>query len=333
VATVKDYRTLTNDAMRESGATLTDLTTTTFVSTTEDLPVKFKQWVLQAYREIQMERQSWEPTYKEVYKILRPRMRVYANAGATPTTAAYLRGLESASTNQAVQFVDFSAAWAAGSVGNIEFVTQDNPYKFGEMCDRNNSAGTQVTANYCIVLGYGLYNLQAAFTGSATATTVFEPDKEKFFLGAGTNSSDALGSVFTFTSTIRNKLLSYMPWQQWVDNGFEAETSAPRGEPVYFTENPEGLYDFYPRPDTQYRLSYWAQQAIEELSGSTPTATQTRIPADFQDAIIWRAVMYYAEHDRKPELFQIASRRYVFYKTRMEDLLMPQVTWGRNQYC
>jgi hypothetical protein len=56
------------------------------------------------------------------------------------------------------------------------------------------------------------------------------------------------------------------------------------------------------------------------------------LPLLYQDMIVWRTVMNYADYDRKPDMFARAERRYKYYKNRAEKNLMPTPTYGFNRY-
>ena len=341
MTTAKDYRTLVNDAMRESGANLDTLTTSTFSSSTDSLHLKFKQWVNQAYREMQMERRDWKKSTELVYKPLRPRLLVNTTATPAPTNETdYILGQESEADAQVIDYKSAAAESTSGGTLStlwtasvsplyLELKDVDGKFKFGENIDRTNSAGTVQTADWASVVGFGRYDLTYAMQLRNTARSIFEPIKDSFYIAQGTEDQATNSSDYDNDGTVRNRKLDYIPWITWQEMGLEEETSAVLGEPCYFTEDPTGLYDFFPRPNTEYRLRYYAQIAIDELSahGDTPDL----LPNDFHDAIFWRAVTYYAQHERKQELLRISADRYAFYKTRMEDLLGPEVTWGRKR--
>lgn len=341
MATAKTYLTLVNDAIRESGVDLNEINTADsgaeFASPSDALQIRFKHWVNEAYRELQLERQQYESAVVQVYKPLRPRIRI--DTTATPDVTAltdYVLGEESEAFAQVVAKADGTGTWTSGTYyGHLELDNIDGRFKFGETLDRANSSGTVQTANWCAYVGFGRYNLQNAFRSNDTtapignAYSVFQPDLNSMFLHEGVEEQALDSSEYDNDATLLSKKIYFLSWNQWMQLGYEDETADFRGVPEYCTKTPDGLYDFYPRPNTEYRLSYLAQMAIDELSAYTDTPDN--LPADYHYAIVWRAVMYYAEYDDKNEVFRRAERRFMYYKLRMEELLMPRITWGPNR--
>ena len=80
------YIDLVNFALRESGSTLDQLvynppTTDTWTSPSDPLYTKFRQWVKQAWVDIQTERRDWEYMQESATVLLNPAMEVYGADG------------------------------------------------------------------------------------------------------------------------------------------------------------------------------------------------------------------------------------------------------------
>jgi hypothetical protein len=80
------YLTLVNDVQRETGQNLTDLTSVTFGTTTNSMQIKIKNWVKQAWRDIQASRRNWHFMRRRGLYILQPRIDFYDGNSATSTS-------------------------------------------------------------------------------------------------------------------------------------------------------------------------------------------------------------------------------------------------------
>lgn len=101
------------------------------------------------------------------------------------------------------------------------------------------------------------------------------------------------------------------------------ERGAPaQGRPIIFTVAPDRSLRLAPTPDVAYDL------AFEYFASPQVLATGTDIPilpAQYQMAIVYRAVMLYAAHDDHPQLFQDAALNYERWLRRIMATETPQV--------
>jgi hypothetical protein len=83
--------------------------------------------------------------------------------------------------------------------------------------------------------------------------------------------------------------------------------------------------------DKQYTLHFTYLAKPVSLVDHDDTLISS-YPDEYEDAIVWRAVMYYAEFDRQFDVLSRAQRRYQFYKDRLERNQMPPVFFSACKY-
>lgn len=326
-----NYLTLVNDAIRESGADLDSLTSSNFATTTDPLQIKFKNWVLQAYKEIQIETNALKYTQKRTTITINPRYHItqIANTALTLTNSSYLRGTATGFTIVTPPSGTFyeadSGAFATDNfVGTIDYyddgVFSTGVLKIGETLDSSNDGVVWETAKFRVT-GWGRYNLQTM------VTDLFEADEGSFLI-----QSLADGTTYnSYDSEANNDLkpIHFIPWSTFIKVG-ENATNA-QGRPEYITKAPDGRYDFYPRPATAYNLHFTYTQepgTLSAYSDSPSILSQT----EYHDILSWRAVMYYADYDRKPEIWGAANKRYRFYLRRLATNAMPAMGFSPSRY-
>jgi hypothetical protein len=320
--TAKDYLGLTNFAIRESAATQEELTSANFATTTDDLAKRFKNWVKDAWLELQLEREDWSWMQKRSTIIIRPRLYVEQYAGTTDVVAGYV--FKGSNTEASASILTsgvkiLSGTWVAGTFkGYLEFSDLDGVFKFNESLDIYQSDGTtSVVADTARVKGWGRYDL------ATEVSDLLSPILSSFFI-----QSTGGSSTQTNTATFDLKPLTFLEWDKFV-KVCEGAPSTP-GVPAVFTRCPDGTFDFWPRPNEEYVLHFTYQAEPQELAVYTDTLTG--LQADYQDAIAWRAVMNYADWNRKSDVWLRANKRWQFYKRRLENRKMPVVRHSANRY-
>lgn len=387
MATAKTFVQLLNDAIRESGADLDPVTAFTSLSPLQDA---IKNYVAQAYKDVQIDRRAWEHKQKVANLIISPRVYVEEETAAdkTPIAGDVLVGEDTAFEATVLSASLISGAWASGTgKAYLSYEDLEGQWKFNEMVNivvpATSVTAAATTATVTIAGGHGLptpgsgqsitvsgassaqsdYNgtFVVASTPSATTFTytmlgspstpstevltiqfndvvrikgygrydldtevsgLFLPDLNSFTVQS-TGGATAQTNSTAFDSTP----VEFIPREHWP---YDTYATVTYGKPAYFTRTNEGHYDFWPRPDQQYVLRFYYESSIHELSLTTDT--QTEVPPDFQDVIVWKAVMYYADYDRKQELWRSARNRYNFYKLKMEEYLLPELTFGRSKF-
>lgn len=314
-----NYLELTNNAIRESGYDIDDILIGDFLAPLDVMQTRFKRWVNQAWREIQQERNEWQFRRKKAQLIISPRFLVAEGDRATPPPV----GSEYVGDDTETEFTvlgvtTLSGDWAVGNAEawlDFEEYSNDLPIKWNEYFDE--VSPTPANVNVFRAKWFGRYDLMAM------VPDCLEPDLNTFFIQSTGGSSQQDN-----TSAADNRILSYSNYTYWLVGPENDQTG--RGRPYTFTTTPEGYFDFYPRPDKQYVLTFDYSVKPQELALAADTPEV--LPANYHDMIVWRTVMYYAQYSDKPQLFISAQKRYETYKNRLERNQLPPLSWGANLY-
>lgn len=311
------YLDLVNSVIIESGAELDELTAGTFDTTTDPLIKRMKRWTNQALREIELERNEWEFKTKQGQVIIYPRWLVENGSRLTaPPIDSVFEGDDSNSTFTVKNVTTLDGQWMNGNAtALIDYLNLDGAVSFHEKFDEVEPDPTNL--DVFRLRWFGRYNLSNSFPN------IQEINKSSFILQAasGLNDTDLnTGSTVNFN-------IPYLPWAQFI---LAYEGKEVFGRPVVVTETPDGWWDFFPRPAQPYLLTFNYQSSGQVLDDHCDTVED--LPVAYHDMIVWRAVMYYADYDRQPDLFARAERRYEYYKNRAEANLMPTPTFGFNRF-
>lgn len=311
------YLELVNSAIIESGIDLDELTAGNFASTTDPMAKRMKRWVNQALKEIELERNEWEYKTKQAQTVIYPRWLVTdGNRSSAPPANSEFEGDDTDCTFTVVSTTLLDGAWASGTAtALIDYLELSNTPAFNELFDE--VTPTPANLNVFRLKWFGRYNLDSV------EADIQQINKSSFSI----QSANGLSDTTLNTGSADNQPLQFIPWDQF---NLAMENEAQFGRPYVITETPDGWYDFFPRPDSPYILTFNYQASPQTLVNDDDAVTD--MPALYQDAIVWRAVMYYADYDRKPDLFARAERRYEYYKNRAERNLMPTPTFGFNRY-
>lgn len=312
------YLDLVNAVILESGTDLDRLTSSNFASPPDDMQEKFKEWVKSAWREIQQERNEWQFRTKQAQFIISPRFLVVDGDRATaPPVGATYEGDDTGATFSVLGVTLLDGAWATGDAEAwIDFDNYgDSSIKWNEYYDE--LTPDALNLNVFRMKWWGRYDL------IKTLSDCLEPDLRTFSVQSTGGSSQQDN-----TNASDNRTILYVPYDQWIYGPENDQVG--RGRPTYFTTTPEGFFDFYPRLDQQYVLTFQYSVLPQELSAHGDVV-QT-LPNNYSDVVKWRALMYYADYDDKPQTFARAERRYETYKNRLERNQMPPITFAPSLF-
>jgi hypothetical protein len=305
---------LLNAAIREAGIDLASLSSSEWSSPTNPMHTRFKNWIEQSAKEIQLERLEWEFMSRNAIVTISP--RVYIELGDVEPVAGHeYECEETGATFTALGVTLLDGSWAGNdAVAYLDYEDLDGQFKFDEYVDRTTpSASSHVFK----ITDWGRYDLTASYT-----------DLEEANLNAFYIQSTGSSTTQDNTDAFDLRKLEFVPWAQWKD--MYEDGSSSFGTPINFTITPNGHYDFWPRPDKQYviKFDYSATPQVFSVYTDTPSF----LPTHLQDIIVWRAVMYYAQYDRAVDIERRARDRYKFYKRVLDRQKKPHFTFGRNRY-
>lgn len=326
----KDYLTLVNDVIRESGTHLDYLTSSTFATTTDPMYTRFRNWVQEAYKRLQIDRGEIEFMQKRATILVSPRLLGTAwDLASEPTVGQIFKGAESGCAITVAstwgETVD-GAIWAdvgdaylnyvPGAPNGDEFV----PFKLNEPFDEYSfpGDGPAFALSVFVIKGFGRYNLQTA------VTDLFEADNNSFQIQS---TGDSPNQDNDSNMDLRN--LVYVPWANW-QGTYRAYDSNSSSLPQIITTAPDGTYEIFPRLQQDYILhfNYLSEPGALSVYSDIPS----NVPSEYHDAIVWRAVMFYAKYDRQFELLASAKEEFEWYKQKMDRNLVPTPTFGRSIY-
>ncbi len=332
------YRQMVNKAILESGVTLDDIGTgTSFTSPDDKMHSRFKTWIADSWKEVQMMYSELDFTIKQASIKIQPRVYLEQNSTSNDTPAAgnVLIGATSGTKFAVGRKIDnstadihlLSGAWASGTAkAYIGYTTEGfsasssygTPFMLNEHIGLYQSDGTTlIEAAFARYKGTGRYDL------ATEVTDLLEPRVDQFFIHEMAGDAD---TDFNSTNYSRTKLC-YVPVEQWSSLNIEQST----GQPGYFTCAPNGFYEFFPKCNGPYILNIGYEAEPQVLS----TETEVLSPAmkeQYEDMIVWRAVMHYADYDRKDAVYLRAKKRYDYYLNQLFRKEMPMVTHAPSRF-
>lgn len=128
------------------------------------------------------------------------------------------------------------------------------------------------------------------------------------------NQLNRLDSVY-----IANEPALIVDWQEWLSE-FDQRLPDP-GQPRVIAVAPTGELYLYPVPDQVYpiKANYYAESTT--LINDDDVSS---IPEKYQDCIVQKAKMYYAEFEEDMQLYQMANARYEEKLTELCNSQLPK---------
>ncbi len=333
------YRELINKGILESGSELAEIGTgTLFTNPTDNMHKRWKAWVRDSWKEIQMSHGELDFTIKQASFKVQPRIYIEQNSTSNDTPAAgnVLIGATSGTKFAVGRKIDNanadidlrSGVWASGTAKAYIGYTMEGfstgsgyntPFLLNEQLGLYQSDGTTlIEAAFARVKGAGAYDL------AVEVTDLLEPRLDAFYVHYMAGDAD---TDFNVNSYSRTKL-EYVPWNAW-KYGTDLEGST--GQPCFFSTTPDGLYQFYPKFNGPYILNIRYEAEPQILT----TETEVLNPAmkeQYEDMIVWRAVMHYADYDRKNDVYLRSEKRYEYYLNQLHRKEMPMMTHSPSRF-
>lgn len=314
------YLELVNEALRESGITLDGLTSSNFASPLDPMYTKMKQWVAQAWEDIQTDRSDWEFMQSAGVHVVSPRIEVYGAYSSSGTVSDFANtDMYMHNTSNPVVFRSASLTLDSGSLasnsgeGTIRItqpITQSFQAEPGALFI--NSLGTAL----CYFKRWGSFDLSSVGANSTDDTSdIAEAKRDSFRI---TEYS------FETTRPLTSREWEPLPCISYGDYlRYTLDRPTQVAKPRMITQLNTGRYSFYPPPNKLYNVYFEYTRVPQTLAahGDTPTG----FPARFHKAISWRAVMYWAEYDKDPQQYNRAKERYKKFDTEMIRDLLPKV--------
>lgn len=130
-------------------------------------------------------------------------------------------------------------------------------------------------------------------------------------------------SIGTFTCN--GSVLEPRDWD-WYMREVKAKGEADRqGEPLYYIPRPDGKIVLFPVPAEAYPVSVDYYRKPVQLDNGTDISV---IPEEYHEAIVCRALMFYAHYEEDTYLFQTKLLEYNQWLNRLNQTQQPQITFG-----
>jgi hypothetical protein len=308
-----NYLELTNKALEEAGVDLDPLTSATFANPLPSkMYTKMKNWVKDAWEDIQLENNELEFTKGiatvRIYPALLFQDGSRVNEPATGDTGTWDLG-DVSLTFQSVTTSE--GDWAVDTAyGTMYFTTLEDTSTFNLLDTFSETDGPNegtLDDGSFVFKYWGRYDLREF------VDDLEEANFRTFEIEDNDNSS--------------KYKLEFVPWAIWKDQ-YEFSDNR-RGMPVYFTETPDGKIDFSPRPDKDYVITFSYTKQLQTLSAYTDEPV---MDSRYHGAIVWQAVMYYANYDRQNDLWSRANKRLIKFLYAIDRDLGPEVNFGSSQF-
>jgi hypothetical protein len=335
------YLELVNKAIYESGADLEQLTSANFASPPDVLQIKFKNWVNDAWRDIQLER-DWRFTKVRSSTVLLGGalgVNIYDTSLTDVAANNWVRGTVSGAQARINAYLargaDSTAPESSTSLsqGILYLKGGTGLFQIGEPLSVYNSANSSSLLTEALIFtDYPEHSLR---NSQVTPETI---DKTNVYIW----KRDTLSPGSTLVKDDKQKL-TFLEYEDFRNLNFN-QLSEPehRWPSQYITITPRGLIQLYPElPYTSdelssgttlvgYQIEYDYKLGVSSLTASTDIPSY--LNAQYHDMVAWRAVMYYANDDSKPDRWRTARNRYEPFKRRLEEELIEQPKWAPNPY-
>lgn len=165
------------------------------------------------------------------------------------------------------------------------------------------------------------YNLFWSFLWRITDVELTLGTKEYSMAALGLSDMRQLKGI-----SIGNNKLVEMPWQLYVDYGFRL--SSDSGTPTHYTFRPDGVMCVHPAPNAPVQVTIEYYRTPKAMSAN---ADVSLIPEAYHDAIIHKALMYFASHEEDAALLQVSNVRYENVLAEMGANYLPKITLDRGR--
>lgn len=145
---------------------------------------------------------------------------------------------------------------------------------------------------------------------------------------AGTATSITPGSPVTYNGSFKSPDITtqqfcfyfeYQNYRGWLDR-----QKLPTGKSVRFTKDPDESLEFTPVPDKAYSFFFDYKTAVDTLT-QTDAATPKYMPAQYHEAICWKAIMYWSQSRENGAKWQAAKNEYDRIMNKMAVNQLPGV--------
>lgn len=313
------FGSLVNDAIDESGTHLDQLTSTTWNTSVDPMHRRFKKWVREAYKRIQMDRGEYEFRNKKATLIISPRILVqdgdYPAVGG-PAAGVVVEGTETQARFEVLNSILLNGTWADGDAeAIIEFLDLTDNFKINEPYDEIDPDVTNL--DIFKVKSWGRWNMREL------VPDLEEVDPNSFFIQSTGGSTVQPNDTNVGLRNVR--FINYNFWKYGINNEYFGG-----GMPEALTIAGDGWLDLYPKPREQFVLTF--DYTANPIMLEDWDDEVTNIPEQYQDAIKWMAVYLFAQYNENNRIRQLAEKELKWYMSRMDSKELTEATFGTSVY-
>lgn len=125
----------------------------------------------------------------------------------------------------------------------------------------------------------------------------------------GNWKADTFRCYLTATGITDQQDMTYIPWEQFRDCYTLGSLSTQTGRPMFFTIKANKSVTFWPIPDAAYTVTgeyYKRPQSMDETNDSD----EPLIPSEYDEVIVWRALMMWGTDQAAPEKYAKGKDEY-----------------------
>lgn len=305
------YLELVNKVIEESGKEQDTLNPATWgqPEAGRALYPRIKRYVRDAWETLQMTRNEWVFTSKEITTLILPRLLVdgvvFSGSSIGPDVGVVYRGQDSGLTITVVDvlpgpetdefYIDFSAdgSYNRALIGEIFEEVSPNA---GESSFVYRGRGAYRTRDLDPLMREPAWSTFVGYQGQSTPTPI-----------------------------------RYIPWENWLYKEISYTTST-RSAPSFVSRDYKNDLTFYPQTLSPVYVNFVYTRAPQVLEEYDDVPMEDLLPAEYHEWIAWEALSTLATYDKDPDLAAHAEKHIRFYKNRAERNLMPTVRWGSSRY-
>jgi hypothetical protein len=162
-----------------------------------------------------------------------------------------------------------------------------------------------------------------ASTGNYTKATIAATTAGVSELGMW--KDDTFRCYLTATGITDQQPLTYVPWDQFRECYTLGSLSTQEGRPMIFTVKADKSVTFWPIPSAIYTITGEYYKRPQSMAAD---ADEPLIPAQYDEAIVWRALMIWGTDEAAPEKYAKGKEEYTRVMAAMELNLLPEMQYG-----
>lgn len=130
----------------------------------------------------------------------------------------------------------------------------------------------------------------------------------------------------------------FIPYQDW--RGWKDRNVLPASKPAFYTRRPDLSLEFNPIPNQPtYCFSFDYKTVLDDFpntndvgNASTDNYSPLYLPAQFHEAVVWRAVMYWAQKAQNPAKWDVAQTNFKGVMTELAAQYLPEINFYMAEF-